>query len=234
MKTILLAAGEGRRLRPVTETLPKCLVPINGKPLIDYWLDELCLEKRVNEIYINLHYLAEQVEKHIINNWSHSSKLTCWHESTLLGTAGTLLANAQVLKNSRLLVVHADNLSRFDLQQFLAAHDNRPAHCKITMMVFKTDSPSSCGIVELENDTVVAMHEKVKQPPGDLANGAVYIFEPSVLEWIEQHQASDISEQVIPAFLGKISPWENTNYHRDIGSPQSYQQAQIDALAWLS
>jgi mannose-1-phosphate guanylyltransferase len=70
------------------------------------------------------------------------------------------------------------------------------------------------------------MHEKVFNPPGNLANGAVYICEPEVLEWIVDNEASDISAEVIPAFHGKIYSWLNNVYHRDIGNPQSYKLAQ--------
>ena len=97
----------------------------------------------------------------------------------------------------------------------------------MTMMLFKTDSPSSCGIVELSHDgRVLNMHEKVDNPPGDLANGAVYIFEPEILDWIVKHGVTDISAQVIPAFHGKIYSWLNDVYHRDIGTPESYALAQ--------
>jgi mannose-1-phosphate guanylyltransferase len=227
MKAVLLAAGIGSRLRPLTDTIPKCLVPIHGKPLLDYWLEMTLGSQCISDIYINLHYLKHKVENHIAEHWQHEKRIGLHIEEQLKGTAGTLNTLKKELAGSCLLVVHADNLSRFNLNDFIHAHQSKPDNCLMTMMLFKTDSPSTCGIVERDDmGRVIAMHEKVPNPPGNLANGAVYIFEPDILNYIATHNLTDISEQVIPAFLGKINSWTNTHYHRDIGNPQSYALAQ--------
>ena len=99
------------------------------------------------------------------------------------------------------------------------------------MMTFITDQPESCGILELDqNGVVIKMHEKVKNPPGNLANAAVYILEPSVLKFLVQmnQRVIDFSTEVIPKFLGKIYTFENKEYHRDIGSMESYEAANRD------
>ncbi|WP_242618743.1 nucleotidyltransferase family protein [Alteromonas sp. KUL49] len=228
---MLLAAGFGTRLKPLTDNTPKCLVPINGRPLLDYWLDMLSTSPHVSEIFINTHYLSEQVEKHLNDHWAHLSNLTVWYEEILLGTGGTIRAHIPELADDDVMVIHADNLSSFDLKNFIEHHNNRPTHCEMSMMLFRTDTPSSCGIVELENNTVTAMHEKVVNPPGNLANGAVYIFSPKVIDWLSTTAFCDISNDVIPMLLGKITAWTNTRYHRDIGTPESYTQAQIDFKA---
>ena len=212
MKAVLLAAGEGIRLRPLTLHAPKCLVLINDKPLLDFWLEMLVP--------------CEDIE-HIQSNWSSCNKITLWHEEKLLGTAGTLKTNYDVLQKEDVLVIHADNLSTFDLPTFIKAHKDRPNICEITMMLFKTDSPESCGIVEIDKNGIVqVMHEKTANPPGNLANGAVYIFSKKIINWIKANDAQDISLEVIPQFLTQIFSWENKSYHRDIGSPQSYSLAQ--------
>jgi mannose-1-phosphate guanylyltransferase len=227
MKAILLAAGMGTRLRPITDTVPKCLVPVQGKPLLDYWLEMISVNPQISDIYVNLHYLREVVLKHLDKHWSQNSKIRRHPEQHLLGTAGTLRALQNDLSGAQLLVIHADNLSDFCLDDFIRAHQNRPSNCLITMMLFETDSPSTCGIVELDGKArVIKMHEKKTNPPGNLANGAVYIMEPKVLEWIVNHQAKDISAEVIPAFYGQIYSWLNNGYHRDIGNPEAYEMAQ--------
>jgi mannose-1-phosphate guanylyltransferase len=227
MKAVLLAAGIGSRLRPLTNSIPKCLVPIHGKALLDYWLDMILGTKKIDEVIINLHYLQEIVVKHISKKWPNEERINLCSELELQGTAGTLKALYEHLINEQLMVVHADNLSDFNVDAFIQAHQRRPLGCLMTMMLFKTDRPSFCGIVELSHDgRVLNMHEKVDNPPSDLANGAVYIFEPEILDWIVQHGVTDISEQVIPAFLGKINSWLNNVYHRDIGTPESYNLAQ--------
>jgi len=233
MKVVLLAAGTGSRLKPITDTTPKCLVPIAGKPLLDYWLEMLENREDISDIYINVSYLADKVLSHLSTLWSCSTKIKVWQEASLLGTAGTLCLNNKELYGSDVLVVHADNLSFFDVDAFFAAHFNRPSNCMLTMMLFETDNPTQCGIVELdEKHRVIDMHEKVSHPPGNLANAAVYVFSPQIIAWLGNRSLFDISEDVIPCFKERIATWKNTVYHRDVGTPASYAQAQDDAKSF--
>lgn len=231
MRALLLAAGIGSRLRPITETVPKCLVPIHGKPLLDYWLDRLP-PTNVERILINLHYLANTVRAHV-EATSSADRIDLVYEPTLLGTAGTVKANRDWFGTAPFLLAHADNLTDFDLRQLIAGHIARPAGCAITMLAFRTDNPQSCGILELgQNHIVEGFHEKVAAPPGNLANAAVYIVEPEVADFISQFNDSfiDFSTQVIPAFLGRILALENEGYHRDIGTPEGLRRAHDEFL----
>ena len=99
------------------------------------------------------------------------------------------------------------------------------------MMTFRADSPKECGIVETDAQGVVcALHEKVANPPGDYANGAVYLIEPEVLDWLEQNpDIKDFSAEVLVSFLGRVSTWENIGIHRDIGTLKSLKLAQADS-----
>jgi mannose-1-phosphate guanylyltransferase len=226
MRALLLAAGFGTRLRPLTDTIPKCLVPVHGRPLLDYWLD-LVFEGGVDRVLLNTHYLADKVRSHAADSPWHS-RIDLVHEDELLGTGGTVLANRHWFAGDAFLVAHADNLTDFDLRAFIAAHRNRPAGHVMTMLGFRTDDPSSCGVLELDQqDSVIAFHEKVKNPPGNLANGAVYIFEPEVIDDIAKLGKSvvDLSTEVIPNYLGRILCVETDGYHRDIGNPESLRRA---------
>jgi mannose-1-phosphate guanylyltransferase len=229
MRALLLAAGLGTRLRPLTYHLPKCLIPIHGRPLLDYWL-ELLVSNGIVEILVNTHYFSELVSTYVERStWAKNVNLV--FEESLLGTGGTILANRDFFCNELLLVAHADNLTVFDPAAFLNAHENRPAGTEISMMVFETPVPESCGIVELDPQGMVqAFHEKVKSPPGNLANAAVYILEPSVMEFMHGlgKNVIDLSTEVIPHFIGRISTFRNTRYHRDIGTVQSWTEAQRD------
>ena len=104
------------------------------------------------------------------------------------------------------------------------------------MMTFKSPTPETCGIVETDADGVVwAFHEKTKNPPGNEANGAVYLLEPEVLKWIEENPGNtDFSKEVIPNFMGSIATWHNHGVHRDIGSLAMLQLAQSDPHPSLS
>lgn len=226
MKSLLLAAGFGTRLRPITDQVPKCLVPIQGKPLLGYWLD-LLKPDISNPVLINTHYLAHHVENFIKTSpWQNGCKLV--HETELLGTGGTVLQNEAFFENKAFLLAHADNLTRFDLKAFIAAHHKKQPQVEITMMTFDTDSPQSCGIVETNQDNIViGFHEKVAKPPGIRANAAIYIIEPSIFMFLKSlnKKIIDVSTEVLPHYLNRIQTFHNANYHRDIGTPQSLQLA---------
>jgi mannose-1-phosphate guanylyltransferase len=229
MRALLLAAGIGSRLRPITEATPKCLVEIHGRPLLDYWLD-LIFEAGVERALINTHWLAEQVRSHVATSpWR--SRIDLVYEDHLLGTGGTVLANRHWFKNEPFILAHADNLTEFDVGGFISAHHSRPPGHVMTMLGFRTDDPSSCGILELAGqNTVTAFHEKVQNPPGNLANGAVYIFEPGVIETIASlgKPIVDLSTEVMPKLLNRILCVETAGYHRDIGTPESLSRAQTE------
>jgi mannose-1-phosphate guanylyltransferase len=231
MRALLLAAGIGSRLRPLTDTTPKCLVPVHGRPLLDYWLD-LVFQGGIERVLLNTHWLAPQVYDHVAKSpWA--ARIDLVHEDTLLGTGGTVLANREWFQNSGFLLAHADNLTDFDVTRFIRAHEQRPKGHVITMLGFRTDDPSSCGILELDQrNTVLAFHEKVTNPPGNLANGAVYIFEPEVMEVMASfgRRFVDLSTEVIPKFLGRILCFETNGYHRDIGTKESLQKAHSEFM----
>lgn len=229
MKALLLAAGLGSRLKPITNVTPKCLVEIDGRPLLDYWL-ELLSNGGVDEVIINTHHLADIVASYLDNR---SSQITVHqvYENKLLGTAGTLLKNRNFYYDEPVLLIHADNLSIFSLKKFIDTFIGRPKGVEITMMTFTTDTPENCGIVELSHDGIVQnFYEKSKSNHGNIANGAVYIVSSSVLSFIEGLKKEDVdfSTEVIPSFLGKINTFQNNIYHRDIGSPSSLALARSE------
>jgi mannose-1-phosphate guanylyltransferase len=229
MRAILLAAGLGTRLRPLTLTVPKCLVPIHGKPLLDYWLDHL-FEAGIERALINTHWLADAVEAHVkATPWCDRVDLV--HEPELLGTGGTVLANRAWLGGGAYLLAHADNLTDFDVAAFRRRHETRPDGCVMTMLAFRTDMPKTCGILGLgANGVVESFHEKVENPPGNLANAAVYLCEPEVTDYIAslEKPVVDFSTEVIPHFLGRIVSHETAGYHRDIGSPEALALAEAE------
>lgn len=226
MRALLLAAGMGTRLQPLTYVLPKCLVPIHGRPLLDYWL-ECLLDHGVDEVLINTHYLAPLVVG-FIERSSWARCVTVVHEDRLLGTGGTILKNRAFFRDEAFFVAHADNLTLFDVREFAIRHAGRPAGTRLTMMLFETDDPQSCGIVELDERGVVkAFHEKVAAPPGNLANAAMYVFEPFVMDLLAGlgKDEIDLSTEIIPGLMGGIFTYRNTSYHRDIGTMANWIEA---------
>ena len=236
MKALLLSAGLGTRLKPLTNIWPKCLMPIRNRPLLEYWLSIL-QKTEISNVLVNTHYLSEYVE-----NFIKQSRFSGWvntiYEPILLGTAGTIRKNIDFCQSETILLAHADNWTCCDFSDFLGYHHHkRPKGTVMTMMTFTCPNPSTCGIVELDcNDIVVEFHEKVKNPPSKLANAAVYLIETEVIKWIIKHpKVTDFSTEVLPHFLGKIATWENQKIHRDIGTIEMLKEAQTDKcdnLAW--
>jgi len=229
MKAILLTAGLGTRLRPLTYFVPKCLLPINGRPLIEYWLKAL-VKAGIESILMNLHYLAE-VMKEWLQESAFGNTVKIAYEDRLLGTGGTLLRNKNFVSNGPVMLIHADNLCLANFEAFIQAHANRPANTEMTMMTFTSPSPETCGIVEIDNQGVVrAFHEKISNPPGNLASAAVYIIEPQVMDFLQELNKPfiDFSTEVIPYYIDRIYTFHNDIYHRDIGTLESYMDAQIE------
>jgi mannose-1-phosphate guanylyltransferase len=208
-------------------------VPIRGRPLLDYWLDHLFTSGLLDRILINTHYKAGMVEDYIAKSrWADRVDLI--HETELLGTAGTVKAARDYFCNEDFLLAHADNLTTFDVAHFISAHAARPTGCAMTMLSFQTNDPTSCGILELDTSgKVIGFHEKVKNPPSNLANGAVYVLTSEVTNFIASlnRDVIDFSTDIIPHFVGRILAVRNNGYHRDIGTIESLKQANEDARA---
>lgn len=226
-KAVLLSAGFGTRLRPITDTLPKCLVPINGKPLLQIWLEQLT-SVGIEEFLINSHYLAEQVELFVANS-AFKQQIKLVYEPELLGTLGTLRANQAFWQHDNVLIAHADNLCLATWSQFFQCFYQRPKNCLATMMLFESDDPKSCGVVTLDRKLrVIEFFEKVANPPTNLANAAIYLFDETLINILAKlpETASDLSIDLLPTLLGQMNTWLNDIYLRDIGNPQSLSIAE--------
>lgn len=225
-RAILLAAGLGTRLRPLTNSMPKCLVSLNNKPLLQIWLENLSAAG-TSAFLVNTHYLSDQVNV-FIENSEFRNQINVTYEPNLLGTAGTLKHNLDFFNQEDGLLIHADNFCLANLPLFYKAHKNRPKGCVLTMMTFRTDKPSECGIVELDkNGVVIGFHEKVLNPPGNLANGAVYILSIEFLDMMHREfsDATDFSTEILGQLTGKIYSYETQEIFMDIGTPEMYARA---------
>ena len=230
-----MAAGLGTRLLPITENIPKCLVEINNKKLIDYWLETLHANK-IENVLINTHYKSELVLQHI-EKWSNKLNITVSHEDELLGTAGTLIGASEYIGNSSVMVIHADNLSYFNMDNFIKTFAEKKEHCRITMMTFRTDNPRECGIIEVDKDGLIIDYlEKTEKYKSNLANGAVYIFDSKAISEILEIKPTpfDLSAEVIPKFIGRMNAFHNSQYHRDIGTVNSLKFAEIEYVNFIN
>ena len=224
MKAFLLAAGVGSRLRPITDTIPKCMVAIDGRPLIDIWLDAFDAAG-VEEVLVNLHYLPDAVRHHVAGRTGSPAVRTVF-EPELLGSAGTLTANRHWVDGEEMfLACYADNLTDFDLRSLIQAH--REYDAIATLTVFHSERPSAGGVVELDAaGTVIGFAEKPSKPVSDLVNAGMYAFHPGVLDEIGGSPPRDIGYDLLPRLVGRARAIPVEGYFRDIGTIDAYQRAQ--------
>jgi mannose-1-phosphate guanylyltransferase len=223
VRAFLLAAGVGSRLRPITDEIPKCMVVIDDRPLLDVWLDEFD-RAGVDEVLVNLHHLPDVVRRHLAGRAGPPAVRT-FFEPELLGSAGTLAANRHWVDGEEMfLACYADNLTDFDLASLIEAHR---AHGPIaTLAVFHSERPSAGGVVELDaGGTVVGFAEKPSQPVSDLVNAGMYAFHPSVLDEITGPAPNDIGFHLLPRLVGRARAVPVPGYFRDIGTLEAYRRA---------
>ena len=176
MKAFLLAAGRGTRLRPYTDTIPKCLISIQGKPILGIWLDHLRLHG-VQDVLINTHHHEHQVEA-FVRSYSHRRDIhiVLSNEPILLGSAGTIWHRRDFVDSEDdFMIFYADNLTNVDLKRFANFHQKcRRKKGILTMGLFHAPKPSACGIAELDSDQrILAFTEKPENPISNLAYAGI-------------------------------------------------------------
>lgn len=224
MKAFLLAAGHGTRLRPLTDKLPKCLVLVDGVPILAIWL-ELCRRAGITDVLLNLHAKADLVRA-ALNNFSSSVQVTISEEPVLLGSAGTLLANRNWIGSEKeFWILYADVLTRADLRSMLRAHRNRRPVA--TLGVYKVADPSRCGIVNVDrNGMIQGFVEKPAAPESDLAFAGLMVASPELFDFIPPKRPADLGFDVLTRITGRMLAYPITDYLIDIGTIETYESAQ--------
>jgi len=224
LKAFLLAAGHGTRLRPLTDTVPKCLLPICGTPILEIWL-KACDRFGIDEVLINIHAHAELVRR-FVRNHASNARVRVVEEEELLGSAGTLLANSAWVESEEFFwVFYVDVLNRVDLSDMLRLHQSRnPA---ATLGVYRVPDPSRCGIVDVDAEgTVRQFVEKPAKPSSNLAFSGLLIGTPRFLELTPRKQPVDIGFDVLPLLAGEMIVYPISDYLIDIGTIENYRDAQ--------
>ncbi len=234
MRAMILAAGEGTRLRPLTLTTPKPMLPVSGKPTLEWillWLQAY----GIGEAAINLSYKPEVIESYFGDGTRCGVRLTYSIEETILGTAGGA-KRLETFLNEPFVLVYGDVLTDLNLGELIALHQAQAPEPHVTLSLYHVPNPTECGIVGLDESGRVTRF--VEKPPADevfsdLANAGVLIIEPEILASIPAETFYDFSQDLFPRlmeagipFYGWVLPEEN--YLIDIGSHEKYAQVQAD------
>lgn len=223
MKAFLLAAGHGTRLRPYTDTTPKCLLPVQGTPILEIWLS-LCRRCGISDVLVNTHAHAAAVLD-FVSQWRDGVRVHVVEEKELFGSAGTLRANRQwVLDEDKFWVFYADVLTCTDLNSMLKFHS---AETAATLGVYSVPDPERCGIVSLDQSGVVIdFVEKPAAPQSNLAFAGILIGTQKLLDAIPHRPGADLAFDVLPRLSGHMRAYPISDYLIDIGTLVNYEQAQ--------
>jgi len=224
MKAFLLAGGLGTRLRPLTDSTPKCLLPVQGTPLLQIWFD-IFRQCSIDEVLINVHSHGDAVRR-FIDEHKDSLRVRLFEEISLLGSAGTVLANREwVNKEQSFWVFYADVLTTTNLNQMLAFHNSRGQIA--TIGVYEVPDPSRCGIVQVdESGVVLDFVEKPKAPVGNLAFSGLMLATPALLNLIPENCPADLGFHVLPQIVGRMAAYRIPDFVIDIGTLETYRIAQ--------
>ena len=224
MKAFLLAGGLGTRLRPLTDSTPKCLLPVQGTPLLQIWFD-LFRQYSIDEVLINVHSHGDAVRR-FIDEHKDSLRVRLFEETTLLGSAGTVLVNREwVNKEQSFWVFYADVLTTTNLNQMLAFHCGRGQIA--TIGVYEVPDPSRCGIVQVdERGVVLDFVEKPQAPVGNLAFSGLMLATPALLDEIPDTSPVDLGFHVLPQIVGRMAAYRIPDFIIDIGTLETYRTAQ--------
>lgn len=226
MKALLLAAGFGKRLGHLTEETPKPLIKVGEKPILAFCLEQLA-SAGVTEVVINSHYLASQIRDYLKEIDTHL-KIHLEFEEILLGTAGTLSKHFDKLSEEDFIVMHADNYFSDSLEKFVKAHKSRAVGKFGSLGTFETQNPKECGVLVLNSDkTIREFHEKVDNPPTNVANAAIYVFTPEIRESLKMLSVdeNDISKHLIPRIMTGLYTHSFEGLFVDIGTPDGLRLA---------
>ena len=226
MKAFLLAAGYGTRLKPMTDTIPKCLVPIHGRPLLAWWF-ELLRRHGVTEVMVNTHYLPKPVRACIAEENAGHTGLTVYeaYEPVLLGSGGTVRENrAFVSGEESFLICYADNLTNVNLTDFYNFHASHGGI--LSMALFHTVLPEQCGIVSVDaSSRITGFEEKPQHPNSNLANAGIYIAGQDLFNYLPAAKELDFGKEVLPTLVGQMYGWMTAGYLADIGTMENYKKA---------
>lgn len=224
MKAFLLAAGNGTRLRPLTDSVPKCLLPIQSVPLLEIWLNN-CKAAGITDILVNAHAHAEAIRRFAAEQKT-GVRISIAEEPELLGSAGTLAENHEfVAEEESFFVLYADVLTNIDLSQILAFHKQK--HRAATLGIYQVPDPSRCGIVARDKHAVITdFVEKPTHPAGNWAFAGVMVAGQELFNFLPDQRPADLGFDVLPKMIGNMAAYPIAEYLLDIGTVQNYEHAQ--------
>jgi dTDP-glucose pyrophosphorylase len=224
LQAVVMAGGFGSRLYPLTEDLPKPMLPVAGRPMLE-WIIRQIREAGIHQVNLTTHYQAEKIHDHFGDGRDFGVDIRYVREDRPLGTAGALGLLGRPA--SPLLVMFGDILTNVDIRKMVRFHQDREA--ELTIAVRSYDVPVPYGVVECEGDHVLRIEEKPTYTY--FINAGIYLVEPSVLRCVGDQERLDMPELIERVLREgrRVSAFPIVEYWKDIGQHEQYAQAQSDA-----
>lgn len=222
-KALILAGGKGERLKPITNEMPKPMVPLQGKPILQHAVD-LMKKYGITEIYISIGYKGDKIKEYFGDGSRFGVKIFYIEEDKPLGTAGPLKLAKQYLTET-FVMCNADELKDIDLLDMFLFHKEKNA--KATIALTTVADPSAYGVASLQGNWIQEFIEKPKNPPSNLINAGLYILEPEVIDMVPEGFAM-IEKQIFPKIAEekKLLGYSFTGQWMDTGTMERYAKAQ--------
>ena len=236
MRAMILAAGFGTRLRPLTNVMPKALLPVAGTPLI-VWNLLLLKRYRFHEVVINLHHLGPMIEQALGDGSRYGLRLEYSHEPVILGTGGGIKQVEPFFNGQPFLVLNGDTLFELDLDALAAFHRQREA--AVTMVLRKDPEAARWGLVEVgQHEQIVRITGKglsLHEPTEPRMFAGVHILHPRLLRTLPHGKESSIIDAYVRGLEGgeRILGYDLEGYWSDVGTPERYAQVEHDAANGL-
>lgn len=222
MKAVVLCGGLGTRLRPITYEIPKVLIPVRGKPVLDHLID-LFRREGVTEVILSVGHLKDKIKEyaHTITD----IPVTLLEESSPLGTAGPLKLLGQ--QSEPFIVSNGDELKDIPLKEMLGFHQERQAAATIALK--KVENPTLYGVARLDGDVIKEFVEKPLNPPSSLISAGLYILDPTVQQRVPEGFAM-LEKDVFPhlAEEGKLFGFPFPGQWYDTGNFERYERAILE------
>ncbi len=232
MKAMILAAGLGTRLQPLTSTISKPMVQLVGRPCMEYTV-RLLKKYGVEDIMVNLHYYPEIIKNYFKDGSAFGLNINYSYEKELLGTAGGLKKVEDFFAGDTVLIISGDGLTDINIRNFYEFHKDKG--CIATLALKEVGNPELYGVVKLNNSIIDVFQEKPKKEEAisNLANTGIYMFEPQVFDYIPADSFYDFGRQLFPEFVEKkidMAGYSMEGYWCDIGDLEVYKEAHYDIL----
>lgn len=223
-QAVVLAGGQGVKMRPLTYEVPKPLIPVGGRPVLEYTL-EMLRDAGLKEVILAIGHLGDKIKEAIGNGRKYGMTITYSEENQALGSAGALRLAQRLLENQPFLVVNGDILAKINLQDVINFHQEDKYLG--TMVLSAKAETAGYGTVLLRGEKIVQFFKKSARKASQLVNAGIYVFNPAVFDYIPVSGKSDLDEQVFPRLTqeGKLAGYTFEGDWFEVSTPKNYEKA---------